>query len=211
MYAADDADISERGTRLLRAMEAPTQLQSLEEPMLLAILARIPRYWHPVLHSVCKEWRVLVRNESYVEARRACPLTGRSLLEPFVLTVGGAYDANSKHADKNHGRVSMLLDDGLGRKKWVLVKPLPQVATTSSLVGLNGEFYCLGSKHEYGDSPWGFMAMATKPCAEGPHSSLLHPDLTPTCASPSPVHHPASSWSLLYSAHRLGLPGAPAA
>ena len=175
-YAAADAALADAGTRLLRAMEAPAQLQSLDEPTLLAILARVPRYWHPVLHSVCKEWRVLVRNESYVEARRACPLTGRSLLEPFVLTVGGAYDANSKHEDKNHGRVSMLLDDGLGRKKWVLVKPLPQVATTSELVGLGGEFYCLGSKHTYGDALFMLMGMGTPACApRGPTLSSLSP------------------------------------
>ena len=60
-HAAADAALADVGTRLLQAMEAPAQLQSLDEPTLLAILARVPRYWHPVLHAVCKEWRVLVR------------------------------------------------------------------------------------------------------------------------------------------------------
>ena len=166
VHAAADSAIVAIGARLLQAMEAPACIQSLDEPTMLAILARVPRYWHPVLHSVCKVWRVLVRNEGYVEARRACPLTGRPLLEPFVLTVGGSYDTNCRHWDKNHGRASMLVDDGLGRKKWVLVKPLPQVATTSSLVGLNSEFYCLGSKHDYGtDVLSGMFGMGSKACA----------------------------------------------
>ena len=217
-YAAADAALADAGTRLLRAMEAPAQLQSLDEPTLLAILARVPRYWHPVLHSVCKEWRVLVRNESYVEARRACPLTGRSLLEPFVLTVGGAYDANSKHEDKNHGRVSMLLDDGLGRKKWVLVKPLPQVATTSELVGLGGEFYCLGSKHTYGDALFMLMGMGTPACApRGPTLSSLSPSRASPVRHPAPPRPAPTGSAATYSRYSAPqptparLPGAPAA
>ena len=59
----------------------------------------------------------------------------------------------------------MLLDDGLGRKKWVLVKPLPQVATSSCLVGIDGEFYCLGSKHLYGTPLFG--GMGAPACASG--------------------------------------------
>jgi len=47
----------------------------------------------------------------------------------------------------------------------VLVKPLPQVATGSELVGLGGEFYCLGSKHTYGDALFMLMGMGTPACA----------------------------------------------
>ena len=63
-------------------------LSEMPNEVVLAILARLPRALHPIISAVCRRWRVLVRNEAFLEARRCCPVTGKSLLETmYVLSV----------------------------------------------------------------------------------------------------------------------------
>jgi hypothetical protein len=178
-------DILQLGDVLLDQLSAPSSpIQQLDDSLQLAVLIRLPRSEHQSIQLVCRRWRCLVRNESFVNARRACPVTGQSCMEDLVLIVGGQYDGNSPEeirrigADRvasenfvphdrvaylgspmHHGRTSMLIDG----KKWIQAGPAPlPMANGHVLVALNEVVYLLGGSHPYLDlmSPM----MSPRPC-----------------------------------------------
>jgi N-acetylneuraminic acid mutarotase len=153
------------------AKPAPSGMKGLDDAQLLGVLIRLPRSAHPALQGVCRKWRALVRNESFLEARRACPLTGLSCKEDLVIIVGGAYDGDSEEhviscgeivpfsmsSPMHHGRASMLSDG----KAWVSVTPTPNpVSQGHVLVTLDEEVYCMAGSHGLMEA---FM-MAPRPC-----------------------------------------------
>ena len=137
------------------------ELSRVTDAILLAILARVPRLYHQNLTRVCKRWRIAVRNEPFVDARRACPLTGNSLLEPMVLCVGGHYDAEEGGAflsRETNGLTSMLMRDG-AKSRWIQVQPAPSPSMSANLVAMDEELYLFAGNHSYrGHSP-----MSTSP------------------------------------------------
>jgi hypothetical protein len=161
---------------LSREIEPPRpennlSLGSLSEQFIMAVLIRLPRSNFPALQLVCRSWHEKIRGQDFLDARRHCPLTGQSCLQPLVLIVGGQYDGDGPEellrigqagVDKckrmalkrghatvagstmHHGRASMLVDGT--HYTQVARAPLP-FGNGHILVALKEEIYVLGAAH----------------------------------------------------------------
>ena len=151
----------------LRCLSALARFSQLNDTQLLAVLCRIGRSVHPMLERVCRRWWISIRNEKFIQARRACPLTGISQLEPLVMSVGGSYcptDENKKARISEwiiHAHCRVLMDGC-----WVQAAPAPlPVSDGHILVPMDEEVYCLGGNHNWVNNPAPMKDDRVGPCA----------------------------------------------